>query len=83
MIQPLKDYILIKVHKSSYTAILQVDEREAQMEKATVLAIGEDVQGINVDDIIYFKDYDTDVIIDGDDKFVLIKEESIRASYRK
>lgn len=78
MITPLKDNILIEVHKSEYTAMLQVDEREAQIEKATVLAVGKFVQFVKKGDIIYFKDYETDTIIDGDEKFVLINEDAIK-----
>ncbi len=83
MIKPLIDNILIEVHKSAYTAMEQVDEKEDRIEKATVLDIGPEVTLVKKGDVVYFKDYETDEIVDGKDKFVLIKEEAIKALYHE
>ncbi len=79
MIKPLKDNVLIEVHKDGFTAMQQVDEKSALIEKATVLDVGREVTLVKKGDIIYFKDYETDTIMDGLEKFVLISEESIKA----
>lgn len=79
MIIPLKDNLVIEIHKIAETAMLMVDSKEGEMEKATVIACGNDVVDIKVGDVIYFKNYETDTILDGDEKFVIIKEESVKA----
>lgn len=83
MIKPLKDNIIIKVHKIPETAIIMADDRESEMEKATVVAIGEEVQNVKEGDVIYFKNYETDSIVDGKNKYVIIKEESVKALYHE
>lgn len=79
MIKPLTVNVLISVHTDGYTAMQQVDEKSALIEKATVIDIGEDVTIVKKGDIIYFKDYETDTIVDGEEKYVLINEDSIKA----
>lgn len=78
MIKPLKKNVLIDIHKSEFTAMQQVDEKEAQLEKATVLEVGDEVETIKKNDIIVFKAYNLDTIeLDGK-KYNLIPEEDIK-----
>jgi len=83
MIKPLKDNLIIQIHKIPENAMIMVDEKEGEMEKATVMAIGPEVQEVKVGDVIYFKNYETDTILDGQEKYVIIKEEAIKAIYEE
>lgn len=81
MIKPLKKNILIEVMKIDQTAMILVDEKEALMEKATIVSVGEEVENLKSGDIIYFKNYETDEILDNDNKYTLIDEEGVKAIY--
>ena len=78
MITPLSTNVLIDIHKSGFTAMQQVDERDAQLEKATVLGVGNMVDLVKKGDIIVFKAYNLDTLeIDGT-KYNLIPQEDIK-----
>lgn len=78
MIKPLFKNVLINIHKSSFTGMEQVDEREENLEQATVLAIGNEVQCVEMGDVIAFKNYNLDTIeLDGI-KYTLLPEEDIK-----
>lgn len=78
MIKPLGANILIDIHKSAFTAMDQVDERETQLEKATVLEIGDEVEIVKKDDVIVFKSYNLDTIeLDGQ-KYHLLPAEDVK-----
>jgi co-chaperonin GroES (HSP10) len=79
MIKPLQKNVLIKVHEIEQSAMLMVDKEDSQIEKATVLDIGDEVSLVKLGDVIYFKQYDIDKILDNNETFVLINEESIKA----
>lgn len=76
MVQPLKNNVLIRPFALE-SAIKMVDD--STIEKAEVLAIGDEVTDVKVGDIIYFKDYNKDVIIEDNKEIVLIPEEDIKA----
>jgi len=83
MIKPILKNILIQPHTDGFTAVQQVDEKSALIEKATVLAVGDEVTLVKEGDIIYFKDYETDTLLENNQKYVLINEEAIKALYFK
>lgn len=83
MIRPLKKNILIEVMKIDQTAMILVDEKEALMEKATIVSVGEEVENLKAGDVIFFKNYETDSIIDDKDEYVLISEDGVKAIYVK
>lgn len=76
--KPLFNNVLIDIHKIAENAMVMVDEREAQLEKATVLSVGDQVTQVKEGDTIIFKAYNLDTIeIDGQ-KYNLIPEEDIK-----
>jgi len=81
MIKPLKNNVLIDIHRIVETALQMVDDEEAKVEKATVLDIGDEVTLVSKGDIIYFKKYNLDSIIDGEETYYLIPDEDIKAVY--
>ena len=81
MIKPIGANILIEVHTSGYAAYERVNKSDSLIEKATIVAIGEEVQNLKVGDVIYFKDYETDKILEGNETYVIIQEENIKALY--
>ena len=54
--KPLKDNVRLEIHKSGFTAMENVDEKQDQIEKATVLEIGDDVSIVKIGDVVLFKD---------------------------
>lgn len=78
MIKPLFDNVLIKQFEINQSVLVMVDPNAAKVEKAIVLAIGEEVSQIEVGDIIYFKDYAKDVIIEDNEEYILIPEREIK-----
>lgn len=78
MIKPLGVNILIDIHKSAFSAMEQVDEQEAQLEKATVISIGDEVENVKPFDVIVFKSYNLDTIeLDGQ-KYHLLPAEDVK-----
>lgn len=76
--KPLTNNVRIEIHNSSYTAVDHVDEREAKIEKATVLEVGPEVTLVKSGDSILFKDYNLDTIeVDGE-TYHVIPEEDIK-----
>lgn len=82
---PLFDKLLIEIHKqeevtSSGIYIATTDEKK--LEKAKVLAIGEDTQGkVQPGDTIVFKSYNADTIEIDQQEYSFIKEEDVLAIY--
>jgi len=76
--KPLGNNIRIEITKSNFSAMEQVDEKEARTEKAIVLEIGDEVTKVNVGDTILFKSYNIDEIDIDSEKYVIIPEEDIR-----
>jgi len=81
MIHPTNDNILLEVHKSGFTAIEQVDDRNTFIEKATILAVGEDVTRRKAGEIVFFKDYETDKFTEDGVTYVIIQEQAIKCTY--
>lgn len=79
MIHPLRDNILIEIHKIAENAMLMVDENESKIEKATVLDIGSEVELVRPGDEIIFKNYELDTIEIEGQKYNFISEESVKA----
>ena len=77
MIKPLGENVLLKVHRMQETALLLVDERDAETEKATVIDVGDECTKLKKDDIVYFKDYDTSKVLEGNESLTIIKEENV------
>jgi co-chaperonin GroES (HSP10) len=76
--KPLTNNIRIKIVNSVFTAMEQVDEKEARTEKATVLEVGDEVTLVKPGDQILFKAYNIDEIeVDGE-HYVVIPEEDIK-----
>lgn len=82
-ITPLKDQVLTKAkEKQTKTAsgLYIPDSAAKDSSTAEVLAVGEDVKGIEVGDyVIYTKEYDTTEIEIETEKYKLIKAENIIA----
>jgi len=79
MVKPLRNNILIDLHKIADSAISMVDESEAQIEKATVLDIGDEVTLVKKGDIILYKKYNLDQFeIDGI-TYYMIPEDDVKA----
>ena len=76
--KPLTNNVRIEIHKSAFTAMEQVDKKESETEKATVLEIGDGVSKVNAGDVILFKDYNCDTIKVDEEEFTIIPEEDIR-----
>lgn len=63
-----------KITKSGI--ILQPKEEE-KPNKGLVVSVGKDVIGVNVNDIIHFNKYTTIEILDGNKKYLVIKDEDV------
>jgi len=79
--QPTGENILIKPHKSGFTSMVQVDENNSLIEKATIIAIGEDVTKRKVGEVISFKDYETDKITEDGIVYIIIQESAIKLTW--
>ena len=76
-LSPLFKNCLIEIHKSSFTAMSSVDEKD-QIEKATIISVGDEVTAVKEGDVIIFKDFELDVIdLDGK-KYYIINEDAIK-----
>lgn len=75
---PLKDNVRIKIVNSGFTAMEQIDEKEARTEEAVVLEIGPDVTEVKPNDKILFKAYNIDEIEFGGEKYIVIPEADIK-----
>lgn len=74
MIHPLQNYLYIEPHKEE-SSFNHADE--GRLERATVKILGPDVKTLKVEDVIYYKSYNPDVIeIDGVEH-VFIKEDQV------
>lgn len=78
MIKPLGNNVLIDIQKIDQSALVMIDEKEAQMELATVLDIGEDVQAVKKGDLIVFKNYNLDTILLDNKEYYLIPCDDIK-----
>lgn len=76
--KPLGNNVRIEIVNSGFTAMQQVDEREARTEKATVLEVGKEVKSVKPKDTILFKAYNIDEIEIDNEKYVIIPEEDIK-----
>ena len=75
-IQPLRNNILIDIHKVENAAgIIYANKDEEKVEKATVIAIGNHVSSVEVGDVIFFKNYATDSI----GEYHIIEEDEVKA----
>lgn len=81
MIKPLGTRVVLKVHRITETAMMMVDPKDAELEKATVISVGEECTLVKENDIIFFKDYDTSKILEDNESLVIIKEEDILCIY--
>lgn len=77
-VKPTKNLVLIEIHEIAQSAVVAIDENEFKTEKATVLDIGDDVRSVSVGDVVYFKNYETDTIENGDETYILIPEDAIK-----
>lgn len=78
MIKPLGENVLITAFRIDESAMIMVDDSLAEIEKGTVIEIGDDVTLVKKGDIIYFKKYSTEPIEEGKDKYYLIEEKDIK-----
>jgi chaperonin GroES len=73
--KPLGDRLLVKrVEEATTTAsgIIIPDNAKEKPSRANVIAVGEEVEGVNVDDTVVFGKYSgTELSLDGDDYLVL------------
>ncbi len=76
--KPLGDNVRIEIIKSEFSAMMQVDEKEARTEKAIVLECGKDVKLVKPKDTILFKAYNVDEIEIDNKKYVLIPQNDIK-----
>lgn len=76
--KPTGQNIRIEIKKSNFTALEQVDEKEARTEQAVVLEVGDEVVGIKEGNIVLFKAYNIDEIEIDNEKYVIIPEEDVK-----
>ncbi len=82
MLQPLGKRILIKPIEpiqQKKSIILMKDNPPATF---TVLAIGDDVKKLSVDDIIFLAAFSTSEITYNDEKFLLVMEDNVIAKVK-
>lgn len=83
MITPLFNLLQIEIAKSETTTTsgIILTTQPEKLERATVLAVGDDVARVHVGDTILFKSYTSDnITIDGKE-VAFIKEDDVLALY--
>ncbi len=77
-IKPLRNNIIIDPFKVESEAGLVYTDND-RVEKATVVSVGWEVNGIEPGDIILYKNYSTDTIKDGDNEYIIIDASEVKA----
>lgn len=76
--KPLKDNVRLKIHGSGFTAMENVDTKQDQIEKATVLEVGDECSLVKEGDVVLFKDYNLDTILVDDEVYTIVPESDIK-----
>ena len=80
MLQPLKDRVVIKMEESKEATqggIILPDAAQKKPQRGTVIAIGKDVDELQVKDIVYVAEQSgVEVEVDGE-KYVLMMEQNV------
>jgi chaperonin GroES len=81
-IKPLGDRVIIKraeEEKTTAGGIIIPDSASEKPSKGEVLAVGSKCEEVSVGNNVFFESYATKEISDGDNKYLVVKEEDITA----
>jgi co-chaperonin GroES (HSP10) len=78
-IKPVKNNILIELHEIPQTAVRMINDKDTNIERATVLDVGDEVAQVVPGNVIVFKNYEMDTIELEGKKYHFITEDAIKA----
>lgn len=84
-INPLADYVVVKAEEAqakTASGLYLPDQAQEKPKTAKVVAVGQDVKQIKVNDRVLYKGYSTTEVKVGGVEYMLVKEEDILATVK-